>query len=185
MRRVVPELPAESLFVAGDLRADVLLGGMRAPVPGLLGVFSGWRGESLFSRAAEDWVGFVETWMDAHGYDRAVITGHPNLTQTRSWPTTERAIAGASRLSLVAGNEWEAEFANCEAYVGDSHTSLFDVLSCTGRPLHQASWTCDELQIADPRPATNPVVDDGWLPGGAAAASVARIRDFLVVPGER
>jgi hypothetical protein len=178
VRDVVPEFPPEALFVAGDLRADHLLSQMKPATPGLLGVFSGWRPESFLTTAAEMRVGILEAWMTDNGYDRAVVTCHPKVRGTADWPTLERALRACPRVSLIPGNNWEDEFATCAAYLGDRHTSLFDVVCLTGRPVHEVSYADRRFHIERvARPCAT--AEPGWPIGTAADASVDAVRCVL------
>jgi hypothetical protein len=179
MRDVVPEYPPESLFIAGDLRADHLLSRMKPATPGLLGVFSGWRPGSLLTTAADEMpVDILEAWMTDNGYDRAVVTCHPKVRGTAAWPTLERALLACPRVSLIPGNNWEDEFATCDAYLGDRRTSLFDVLCLTGRPVHEVSYADGRFQI-ERVPPPCATTEPGWPIGTAADASVDAIRCIL------
>jgi hypothetical protein len=176
LRTIAPEYPADSVFVAGCLRADLLLSEMKPPTPGLLGVFSGWKEGSFLPSVGEASVGLLEHWMASNGYDRALVTVHPRVRLDPSWPATERALLRRTNISLV--DAWETEFASCSAFFGDRFTSLFDVLALTGRPVHEVQCASGSIEIHDPSEA-RAMVEPGWTIGSAGQACVEAVQRVL------
>jgi hypothetical protein len=103
VHRNFPQIDPTHIHLIGDLRADRLLSRLQPPNPKKIGIFSGWRTESLLVSYGE----------------RAII----------------QQISALKGVSILSGNGWVDEFADCSAFIGDAHTSVFDVISCTGRPI--------------------------------------------------
>jgi hypothetical protein len=174
----VPEIDPERVHLVGDIRADRLLSALKDPDSGKIGVFSGWHRQSLMTRAGASAPDLLVQFMRDVGATRAVLTYHPRVRLAVSnWESTLKRLAAIEGVSIIPSDNWAREFADCEAFLGDYHTSLFDVLAYTGRPIfglaQNGSTRFELLRDGDAQPHVD------WTLGEASVASVNLIRSVM------
>jgi hypothetical protein len=135
VHRNFPQIDPTHIHLIGDLRADRLLSRLQPPNPKKIGIFSGWRTESLLVSYGERAIDTIFSIMSDTGTDQAVLTYHPRLANRPGFNAIIQQISALKGVSILSGNGWVDEFADCSAFIGDAHTSVFDVISCTGRPI--------------------------------------------------